>query len=485
MNRGPAQKQPGTRRGGRTMNPWLLAFSDPLLEAEFRSSWLNNTRIQTLNWKVGAAIYYLAISLILQLYLPQDQALLLDIRLWLGLPAIVLSSLPLVFHRQLKAWSTPSYLFAVVLIFGITCLQVRIATPPHDYLLLFDMTVIYIFAQHYNRAFFAYNLFLIAGLTLVAALSVYGFGGSSLSRAVPFPPFAVTLAALTAVGIFAGYTREFFVRRNYLAQRRLQGEKARAEELAIEATQALEAKSRFLAIVGHELRTPLNAIIGFSELVLNGVGGEVRSARTTGYVRDIHQSGQHLAGLVESVLTYTQAGSGLIRIDEEVIHPFDLINNVCAEIDHMMAARHQIVRIDVADDVPPVRIDARQIGQCLANLLSNASKFSAVGSEIRCSAHVAGDGGVEITVTDTGPGLHDANPELLFDPFVQGDERLARNTDGLGIGLPLTRTLMRAHEGDVRLATRAGVGTAATLAFPPERSLRADAVMKAGTSGPA
>lgn len=457
-------------RSQRRMNSWLLTFNDKELERNFRSSWLDATRIQILYWKTGAIFYYLSITLVLQSYAPPHQQYLMDLRLFVGLPLIIVSMLPPLFHKHLKWWSSPSYTVSVVVIFGISCLQLRSAGGPNDYLFLFDLTVIYVFAQHYNRAFFVHNVMLIAGLSLAAGISTYGFGGSSLAVDVPFVPFVLTLAGIAMVGVFASYTREFFVRRNYLAQHRLRAEKARAEQLAIDATQALEAKSRFLAIVGHELRTPLNAIIGFSELVLNGVGGEVKSAKTRDYIGDINQSGQHLLGLVESVLDYTQAGSGMIRVNEEVIAPRQLVENVCAQIQHMLTIRHQVVMLDLADDLPELRIDARQVSQCLANLLSNASKFSAVGSEIRCAARLSKDGGVEITVTDSGPGLGDANLELLFDPFAQGEDGLSRTNEGLGIGLPLTRALMRAHDGDVRLATCAGIGTVATLAFPVGRS---------------
>ncbi|MDF1720048.1 MAG: HAMP domain-containing sensor histidine kinase [Minwuia sp.] len=463
------ETSPEARASKSRVNPWMLTFRDAELERKFRSSWLDGTRIQNLFWELGAIVYYLSMTVALQAVLPADEQYMIELRYGLGLPMIILSTLPLLLHPQLKSFSAAFFSIAVIIIFGISCFQLRVAQPPDDFLFLFDMTVVFIFAQHCNRSFFVQNVFLVSVLSLTAGVTVYGFGGSDLATNVPFAPFVLTLAGIATIGIFASYTREFVVRRNYLTERRLRAEKTRAEQLSLDAAQALEAKSRFLAIVGHELRTPLNAIIGFSELVLSGVTREGRPDKTRAYVGDIHQSGRHLLGLVESVLDYTEAGAGKIRINAEVVAPIDLINNVCADVARSLNTRHQTALVDVDDDVPELSVDVRLVSQCLASLLSNASKFSAVGSDIRCAARWASDGKIEITVTDQGQGLGEANTELLFDPFAQADDGPTRRTEGLGIGLPLTRALMRAHDGDVRLATRAGVGTVATLIFPMDR----------------
>ena len=289
-------------------------------------------------------------------------------------------------------------------------------------------------------------------------------------------PFCGIVIAFTIIGMFSVYNKELFVRRNFHAIQSLKLENARSEKLADDAVAALESKSRFLAVVGHELRTPLNAIIGFSELMISGVIGEIRPAKAAGYVSNIHQSGRHLMGLVESVLDYTRTGSGMIRLTEEVITPRLLIDHVTAEVESRLSLRHQTLDVLIPDDVPDLRIDTRQIGHCLANLLSNASKFSPVGSEIRCKVKVTENKGLNIAVIDSGEGFDGGNTELLFDPFAQADNGLNRRAEGLGIGLPLTRALMHAHDGDVRISSRAGVGTVATLIFPAARTVHPDDV---------
>ncbi|MDF1730945.1 MAG: HAMP domain-containing sensor histidine kinase [Minwuia sp.] len=446
-----------------------LVFLDPEVERSFRLYWLDATRLQNLFWKIGAIVYYLSVTLVLQAHLPPQDQTLIDLRFLVGLPAIGLSTLPLIFHDRFKSLSSLSYSLVVIIVFAITCLELRNAKPPGDYLFLFDLAVIFIFSQHYNRAFFLHNVVMVLLLSTMVMVAIFGFGGSTMAQLVPSTPFLITLSALSLIGIFASYTREFFVRRNFAAVRELRQAKLKAEKLAEDATAALEAKSRFLAIVGHEFRTPLNAILGFSELMLSGVIGQVKPARAGGYVEGIFQSGTHLMQLVESVLDYTRTGSGMIRITEEEVPPEKLINDVHAGIESTLLTRHQTLNKIVADDIPVLRIDANQIRQCLANLISNASKFSPVGSEITCKALKTDDGSVQIVVIDRGCGFDDSKAELLFDPFAQVEDDLNRRTDGLGIGLPLTRALMQAHEGEVRISSRPGVGTEAALVFPAAR----------------
>ncbi|MDF1734826.1 MAG: HAMP domain-containing sensor histidine kinase [Minwuia sp.] len=447
-----------------------LVFRDPEMERCFRSSWLDATRLHNLFWKLGAIAYYLSITLVFQAHLPPQEQALNDLRFLVGLPAIVLSTVPLIFHDRLKSLSSLTYSLAVIMAFSITCLQLRNAETPNDYLFLFDLTVIFIFSQHYNRAFFLHNVLMMMFLGSFVIVSVYGFGASTLAREIPVAPFLITLAALSLIGVFASYTREYFVRRNFASVRELRQAKLTADELAEQATAALEVKSRFMAIVGHELRTPLNAIIGFSEMMLSGVIGQVRPARAADYIQDIFQSGRHLMQLVESVLDYTHTGSGMIRLMEEVVPPEKLIADVLTESEGTLSTRRQSLNVIIAEGVPDLRIDARQIRQCLANLISNASKFSPVGGEITCKALSTNDGSVHVVVIDCGSGFDEKNTELLFDPFAQADDELNRRTGGLGIGLPLTRALMQAHDGEVRISNRSGIGAEAALVFPRSRS---------------
>ncbi|WP_281017028.1 HAMP domain-containing sensor histidine kinase [Minwuia sp. IMCC3077] len=459
------------RKGGKdpVMDTVTLRFGDAELEGCFRSSWRSATRSLGFWWRAGSTAYYIIFSVLLAVYDHDFSPLLNGIHLFVCLPiAFATIFAPFVWPR-LERYCNPAFLGLLILVLLVECLQLRAADTPVAYLYLLNASVIMIFTQQFpsNRLTGTILLSLLFGL--IAALAIYTFGGSPFGREIPMLPFCGILIAFTIIGMFSAYNKELFVRRNYHAIQSLKLENARSEKLANDAVAALEAKSRFLAIVGHEFRTPLNAILGFSELMLSGVIGQVRPARAGGYVEGIFQSGTHLMQLVESVIDYTRSGSGMIRITEEEVPPEKLINDVHAGIESTLSTRHQTLNKIVADDVPVLRIDANQIRQCLANLISNASKFSPVGSEITCKALKTDDGSVQIVVIDRGCGFDDRKAELLFDPFAQAEDDLNRRTDGLGIGLPLTRALMQAHDGEVRLSSRPGVGTEAALVFPAAR----------------
>lgn len=461
---------------GPVMDPVTLRFDDAELEGRFRSSWRSATRSLGFWWRTGSTAYYIVFSILLALYDPDFSTSLNAIHLFICLPIAAFTIFAPMVWPHVERYCNPMFVGLLTLIFLVECLQLRAADTPVAYLYLLNATVIMVFTQQFPSTRLTATILLSILFGLIAGLAIYTFGGSSFGREIPLLPFCGILFAFTLIGMFSAYNRELFVRRNYHAIQSLKLENARSEKLADDAVAALESKSRFLAVVGHELRTPLNAIIGFSELMISGVIGEVRPAKAADYVGNIHLSGKHLMGLVESVLDYTRTGSGMIRLAEEVIAPRLLIDHVTAEVESRLSLRHQTLDVLVPDDVPGLRVDARQVGQCLANLISNASKFSPIGSEIRCKVMVTDKRGISIAVIDSGEGFDHSNTELLFDPFAQADNGLNRRVEGFGIGLPLTRALMHAHDGDVRISSRAGVGTVATLIFPAGRTVRPEEV---------
>lgn len=474
MGGGSANGRKGSK--GPVMDPVTLRFDDAELEGRFRSSWRSATRSLGFWWRTGSTAYYVLFSVVLALYDPDFSTYLNGIHLFICLPIAAFTIFAPMIRPRLERYCNPMFLGLLTVIFLVECLQLRAADTPVAYLYLFNATVIMIFTQQFPSNRLTATILLSILFGLIAGLAIYAFGGSPFSREIPVLPFCGILIAFTIIGMFSVYNKELFVRRNYHAIQSLKLENARSEKLADDAVAALESKSRFLAVVGHELRTPLNAIIGFSELMISGVIGEVRPVKAASYIGNIHQSGRHLMGLVESILDYTRTGSGMIRLTEEVIAPGLLIDHVTAEVEGSLSLRHQTLDVEVPDDAPSLRVDARQVGQCLANLLSNASKFSSVGSEIRCKVKVTENQGLNIAVIDSGEGFDGGNTELLFDPFAQADNGLNRRAEGLGIGLPLTRALMHAHDGDVRISSRAGFGTVATLIFPAARTVHPDDV---------
>jgi signal transduction histidine kinase len=232
------------------------------------------------------------------------------------------------------------------------------------------------------------------------------------------------------------------------------------------ARQASRAKSEFLATMSHELRTPLNAILGFSEVIEQQMFGPV-SAQYAGYAKDIHVSGQHLLELINDVLDLSKLEAGKVELHEEDVALAELIRE-CA-----LLVREQAIKAGVslgidADPSLRVRADRRCLKQVLLNLLSNAIKFTPEGRDISIMTRHA-QVALCIEIADRGIGMSEAEMEVALSPFGQVDSRVARQHKGTGLGLPISRSLMQLHGGELRLESTPGVGTTAIAELPLER----------------
>ncbi|MHB1532480.1 response regulator [Acidithiobacillus sp.] len=247
--------------------------------------------------------------------------------------------------------------------------------------------------------------------------------------------------------------------------------RVRSEEL-LQKNQLLrmadQAKSDFLANMSHELRTPLNAIIGFSELLKDGVLGELRPEQGDA-ARDIFESGQHLLSLINDILDLSKVEAGMMRLELEATDLNDLLQSALGII-REKAAAHQIrLSVEVEPDLPPIYVDPRKTKQILYNLLSNAVKFTPDGGQVilrgRRHSGLAGPEyaafpvWLEISVADTGIGIAGEDLERLFQPFVQADSGLARRYEGTGLGLSLVKRLAELHGGLVTVESTLAEGS--------------------------
>jgi len=236
------------------------------------------------------------------------------------------------------------------------------------------------------------------------------------------------------------------------------------------ARRASRAKSEFLATMSHELRTPLNAILGFSELIEQQMVGPV-SPQYVAYARDIHTSGQHLLSLIDDVLDLSKLEAGRFELRESkfdlvaVIH--DSLSVVHGQAEHSGIALHE----RIAAPLPQVFADERIMKQVLLNLLSNAIKFTPQGGQIAVFAHFAATGCVEVQVRDSGIGMSADEIEVALTPFGQVDSRTARRHKGTGLGLPISKSFMVAHGGDLRVESSPGEGTVVIITLPRSRIL--------------
>jgi signal transduction histidine kinase len=230
---------------------------------------------------------------------------------------------------------------------------------------------------------------------------------------------------------------------------------ARTIRRAIGRAQAEHARSRFLAGISHELRSPLNGILGFAELMQMDDTLSERHRRAAGL---IHQSGEHLLALINDILDLAKAEAGRLELDPR---PFELepLVQVVASIMRMKAARKPglALQVELAPDLPRhVLGDQQRLRQVLLNLLDNAVKFTPAGA-VTLRLHPAAPGRLACEVDDTGTALTQEQRERLFQPFGQVGE-VAQRCQGTGLGLLMSRQLVRLMGGELLALPREGGG---------------------------
>ena len=233
-----------------------------------------------------------------------------------------------------------------------------------------------------------------------------------------------------------------------------------------EAEAASRAKSSFLANISHELRTPLHSIIGYSELITQ----ETPALNPIDCAEQINESGKHLLALIEAVLSYSKLESGDYSCKSTDI--FELPALIDAAVSDIKMRAEQ-KSIDIQQTVDPLikglHADPMGIRQILINLLTNAIDFSDEGTIVEVHLEANTDGGVDLMVRDFGAGMDPEQITNAFTPFAQVDDTLARTHEGAGLGLPIVKSLVRHHEGEIRVETMPGEGTTVIIALPAER----------------
>jgi signal transduction histidine kinase/FixJ family two-component response regulator len=238
--------------------------------------------------------------------------------------------------------------------------------------------------------------------------------------------------------------------------------------------QASRLKSDFLANMSHELRTPLNAIIGFSEVLKEGLAGDLE-AQQTEYVTDIHNSGKHLLALINDILDLSKVEAGKMTLELECLDIGQLVQ-ASLQVVRERAVEHRLhLAAEVEAGLGSVWLDARKTRQILYNLLSNAAKFTPDGGSVTLAARkVAGSEApgirfvhcLELKVSDTGIGISAEDQTRLFQPFTQIDSELSRRYEGTGLGLALVKRLAELHGGTVALRSEPGKGSIFTVWLP-------------------
>jgi PAS domain S-box-containing protein len=255
-----------------------------------------------------------------------------------------------------------------------------------------------------------------------------------------------------------------------------------------ELEDASRMKSEFLANMSHELRTPLNAIIGFSEVLRDGMLGELTDEQR-GFIGDIFGSGKHLLSLINDILDLSKVEAGKMVLDLEAVEVSSLFVNSLSIIREKAAARHIRLSLQTAQELGSIQVDARKVKQIVYNLLSNAVKFTVEGGQVNLRASRVGRSDVgrlsdswtgrafplaesefveflRISVSDNGIGISPSGLETLFKPFSQIDSGLARKYEGTGLGLAMVKLLTELHGGTVAVESAVGRGSCFTAWLP-------------------
>jgi PAS domain S-box-containing protein len=297
--------------------------------------------------------------------------------------------------------------------------------------------------------------------------------------------------------------------------RRLQGVVAAARDVTerkrfeqtlqqqnIELEKASRMKSEFLANMSHELRTPLNSIIGFSEVLRDGLMGELTGQQCES-VGNIFSSGSHLLSLINDILDLSRIEAGKMTLDLEWVHCSSLLADSISILKEMATNRRIRLEMEAAPELGSIQVDPRKVKQMLYILLSNAVKFTEEGGRVTLRAGIVprtkvgqlsglGFGRnfpfsdnefvefLEVSVADSGIGISPVGLERLFIPFSQVDGSLARKFEGTGLGLAMAKLLAELHEGTVAVQSTVGEGSCFTAWLP----LRAgDGAAALGTLG--
>jgi len=251
-------------------------------------------------------------------------------------------------------------------------------------------------------------------------------------------------------------------------------DKDRLTQELMEATARTElasrAKSDFLATMSHELRTPLNAIIGFSEIMAQGYFGPLGSKKYTEYANDIHSSATHLLSLISDILDSAKVEAGKYVLDEVTVdltavgeQAFRLVR------DH---AQQKGVKLSIdAKQLPLVRADERAIRQIYLNLLSNAVKFTRMGGQVDVVIGLSARGAPLIQVRDTGIGIPEADMNGILGNYHRASNAYLSGDGGTGLGLPIVRSLVTLHGGEMEITSQEGIGTLVTIRLPKTRLL--------------
>jgi signal transduction histidine kinase len=319
-------------------------------------------------------------------------------------------------------------------------------------------------------------ILIFSEMAFTAYASVFGFS-NMLGHIFKFIAFYLIYKAIIVTGFMKPY--DLIFRDLKKSEEELKKHRDHLEELVKERTAELEIakdraeesdrlKSIFLDSMSHELRTPLNAIIGFSDVMIAGIGGNLNETHK-GYVKDIYNAGEHLLLIIDDILNLSKMEASKMELIIEKFYVHDILEETITLIKNNAIKHH----IDIIRDIDPqlelMDGDKQKIKQVLFNLLSNAVKFSKEdGGTITIAAKKI-DGMVRFSVSDTGIGIEKKNLDKLFKEFQQIDSGITRKYGGTGLGLSICKKLVEMMGGKISAESEIGKGSVFTFTLPVKR----------------
>jgi len=237
------------------------------------------------------------------------------------------------------------------------------------------------------------------------------------------------------------------------------------EEANVRLQELDRLKDQFLANMSHELRTPLNSIIGFSEVLMDGLVGDMTPEQKD-CVNDIHFSGEHLLTLINDILDLSKIEAGRMTLAPAAVDVPLLLTGVQATIAPLIEKKAQVLKIEWDEGIPTLVADELRIKQILLNLLSNANKFTPFEGHITLSCCLADSATILFSVADTGIGIKPEDQGIIFEEFRQVDGSASREMSGTGLGLAISKRLIEMHGGHVWVESEHGHGATFSFLLP-------------------
>jgi signal transduction histidine kinase len=235
------------------------------------------------------------------------------------------------------------------------------------------------------------------------------------------------------------------------------------EEKGRELEIASRHKSQFLANMSHELRTPLNAILGYTELILDNIYGEI-SDKVRGVLDRVQSNGRHLLGLINDVLDLAKIEAGQLSLSLADYSLQNVIDTVFVAVESLATEKQLALNVEIPPNLPNGHGDERRLSQVLLNLVGNAIKFTDAG-EVAIKASAA-NGSFTVAVRDTGPGISQTDQIKIFEEFQQADSSSTRQKGGTGLGLSIAKKIVEMHGGRLWVESAVGQGSTFFMAVP-------------------